>query len=303
MRGYLRNEPLLQRWLFSRRFVYLALTLGVVVVIGVITWWVTAGQYSRVPAVHGMAAATAQAELQNLGFTVKVGPGRHSNLPKGDVVATDPAIGSRAKNGSTVTLLESIGPVMVGVPQVTGVPLSQAQSELRKAGLIPGPVTSAASSTIPAGIVISTSPVAGTSWPKPKPVGITVSAGLPLPNFVGQQFDQAQGTAQSGGYQLQQVADSNSNQPQGTITSQSPAPGTPITQGEVVTVHVSSGPPQVSIPDVQGLNVQQATQVLQQAGFQVQVNQGIGGHVASTSPSGQAPAGSTITINVGFTFP
>ncbi len=303
VRGYLRNEPLLQRWLFSRRFVYLALTLGVVVVIGVITWWVTAGQYSRVPAVHGMAAATAQAELQNLGFTVKVGPGRHSNLPKGDVVATDPAIGSRAKNGSTVTLLESIGPVTVGVPQVTGVPLSQAQSELRKAGLIPGPVTSAASSTIPAGIVISTSPVAGTSWPKPKPVGITVSAGLPLPNFVGQQFDQAQGTAQSGGYQLQQVADSNSNQPQGTITSQSPAPGTPITQGEVVTVHVSSGPPQVSIPDVQGLNVQQATQVLQQAGFQVQVNQGIGGHVASTSPSGQAPAGSTITINVGFTFP
>jgi serine/threonine-protein kinase len=303
MRDYLRNEPLLQRWLFSRRFVYLALTVGVVVVIGVITWWVTAGQYSRVPAVRGMAAATAQAELQNLGFTVQVGPGRHSNLPKGDVVATDPAIGSKAKNGSTVTLLESIGPVMVGVPQVTGVPLSQAQAELRKAGLIPGTVTSAASSTIPAGIVISTSPVAGTAWPKPKPVGITVSAGLPLPNFVGQQFDQAQGTAQSGGYQLQQVADSNSDQPQGTITSQSPAAGTPITQGEVVTVHVSNGPPQVSIPDVSGLPVDQATQILQQAGFQVSVNQGLGGRVSSTSPSGQAPAGSTITLNVGFTFP
>jgi serine/threonine-protein kinase len=145
--------------------------------------------------------------------------------------------------------------------------------------------------------------VVGTSWPKPKPVGITVSAGLPLPNFVGQQFDQAQGTAQSGGYQLQQVADSNSNQPQGTITSQSPAPGTPITQGEVVTVKVSSGPPLVNIPDVSGQSVDQATQILQQAGFQVSVNQGIGNRVQGTSPSGQAPAGSTITLNVGFTFP
>ena len=73
---YLRNEPLLQRWLFSRRFVYLALTVGVVLVIGVIAWWVTAGQFTKVPAVRGMAAATAQAELQNVGFTVKVGQGR-----------------------------------------------------------------------------------------------------------------------------------------------------------------------------------------------------------------------------------
>jgi serine/threonine-protein kinase len=300
---YLRNEPLLQRWLFSRRFVYVALTVGVVVVIGAIVWWVTAGQFTKVPAVRGMAAATAQAELQNVGFTVKVGQGRHSNLPKGDVIATDPAIGSKAKTGSTVTLIESIGPVKISVPQVTGVPLAQARSELRKAGLTPGAVTSAASSTIPAGIVISTTPVAGTSWPKPKPVGITVSAGLPLPNFVGQQFDQAQGTAQSGGYQLQQVADSNSNQPQGTITSQSPAPGTPITQGEVVTVKVSSGPPLVNIPDVSGQTVDQATQILQQAGFQVSVNQGIGNRVQGTDPSGQAPAGSTITLNVGFTFP
>ena len=186
---------------------------------------------------------------------------------------------------------------------MTGVPLAQARTELRKAGLTPGAVTSVASQTIPAGIVISTTPVVGTSWPKPKPVGLTVSAGLPLPNFVGQQFDQAQGTAQSGGYQLQQVADSNSTQPQGTITSQSPAPGTPITQGEVVTVKVSSGPPLVNIPDVSGQSVDQATQILQQAGFQVSVNQGIGNRVQGTSPSGQAPAGSTITLNVGFTFP
>jgi eukaryotic-like serine/threonine-protein kinase len=300
-----RGEPILQRWLFSRRFVYLALAVAVALIIGLIAWWVTDGQYVTVPQLRGMAASTAQAELQNLGFTVKVGPGEHSNsVAQGDVVQTDPAIGASAKRGATVTLIESIGPVMIGVPQVTGLTEAAAEAELRKAGLTPGPVTSAASSTIGLGIVISTNPVAGTSWPQSKPVAITVSAGPPLPNFVGQQFSSAQGQAQSGGYQLQeqQVA---SSQPPGTITAQSPAPGTPVTKGEVVTVQVSNGPPEAGIPDVTGMSVMAATAALQQAGFNVTVNRGLfgGDTVSAYSPTGQAPKGTTITLTVGFDFP
>jgi beta-lactam-binding protein with PASTA domain len=54
-----------------------------------------------------------------------------------------------------------------------------------------------------------------------------------------------------------------------------------------------------------GMNVRQATQELQQAGFQVTVNRGpFGGNtVASESPTGQAPKGSTITLTTGFNFP
>ena len=298
-----RAEPFLQRWLFSRRLVYLLLTLGVVVIVGLIAWWVTDGQYVTVPQVRAMAVGTARAELQNLGFTVKFGPGRHDNaVAKGEVIQTYPAIGSSARRGAVVTITGSTGPVMIIVPQVTGEPQAAAEAALRKAGLTPGMVTTT-SSSIPPGIVVSTTPVAGTSWPQPKPVGIQVSAGPPLPNFVGQPVQAAQGAAQSGGFQLNQVLDTNSGQPQGTITGQSPAAGTPITPGEVVTVQVSSGPPVVPIPSVQGLNVQQATAILQQAGFQVQVSPGVGNRVASTSPSGEAPKGSTVTINVGFLFP
>jgi serine/threonine-protein kinase len=194
---------------------------------------------------------------------------------------------------------------MIAVPQVTGLSQAAAQDALKKAGLTPGGVTTAGSSTIPAGIVISTNPVVGTSWPQPRPVGITVSAGPPLPSFVGQQFAAAQGAAAQGGYQLQQVLDTSSTQPQGTIISQSPLPGTPITKGEVVTVHVSNGPPMVPIPDVTNQPVAQATQILQQAGFQVQVTTGVlgSGTVTSESPTGQAPKGSTITLVVGLTLP
>jgi beta-lactam-binding protein with PASTA domain len=303
------GEPRLQRWLFSRRFVYLSLAVAAALIIGLVAWWVTDGQFVTVPQVTGMAVGTATAELQNLGFTVKAGPGEHSNtVPKGDVAATDPGTGSSAKRGTTVTLIESTGPVMIGVPQVTGLTEAAAEAELRKAGLTPGPVTTAASITIPVGVVISTNPVAGTSWPQRKPVSITVSAGPPLPNFVGQQFSAAQAEAQQGGYQLQQQTVSNSAA-QGTIVGQSPPAGSPITKGEVVTVQVSNGPPEVAIPNVVGMSVQAATQELTQAGFQVNVTQGVfgggGGNatVATESPTGQAPKGSTITLTTGFAFP
>ncbi len=304
-----RGEPTLQRWLFSRRFVYLSLGIAAALIIGLIAWWVTDGQFVTVPQVAGMAVGTARSELQNLGFTVKVGQGVHSNtVAKGDVAATDPGTGTSAKRGTTVTLIESTGPVMISVPQVTGLTEAAAQAELKKAGLTPGSVTTAASDTIPVGVVISTNPVAGTSWPQAKPVGITVSAGPPLPNFVGQQFSTAQAEAQTGGYQLQQQTVSNSAA-QGTIVGQSPAAGSPITKGEVVTVQVSNGPPEVAIPNVVGMSVGAATQELQQAGFQVSVTPGVfgggggGATVASESPTGQAPKGSTITLTTGFNFP
>ena len=304
-RKFRGGEPTLQRWLFSRRFVYLSLGIAAALIIGLIAWWVTDGQFVTVPQVTGMAAGTATAELQNLGFTVKAGPGEHSNtVAKGDVAATEPGIGSSAKRGTTVTIIESTGPIMIGVPQVTGLTEAAAEAELRKAGLTPGPVITAASNTIPVGVVISTNPVAGSSWPQPKPVGITVSAGPPLPNFVGQQFSAAQAEAQSGGYQLQQQTVSSS-QAQGTIISQSPAAGSPITKGEVVTVQVSNGPPEAGIPDVDGLSVRAATEELEEAGFQVNVNRGfLGGNtVASYSPTGEAAKGSTITITTGISFP
>jgi beta-lactam-binding protein with PASTA domain/serine/threonine protein kinase len=299
-----QGEPMLQHLLFSRRFIYLAGALAVVLVIAVATWWLTAGQYATVPQVSGMSASVARTELTNLGFVVKSGPGQHSTtIATGEVIMTKPAIGTRPKQGSTVQLIVSLGPLKFPVPQVTGMQLADAEAALKKAGLTPGSVAHATSTTIATGIVISTNPVAGVSWPQTTPVTITVSSGQPLPSLVGQQLQAAQAMAQQAGYALNPVPDAKSSQPAGTITSQSPAPGTPISPNEVVTVHVSNGPPMVGIPDVQGMNENQAEQELTSAGFNVAVNQVTPGHkVINYSPTGQAPKGSTITLNVGFFF-
>jgi serine/threonine-protein kinase len=157
------------------------------------------------------------------------------------------------------------------------------------------------STTIQSGIVISTTPASGVSWPESRPVSLVVSTGQPVPSFVGQQKAVAEQWAQANSVQLNEVADAKSDQPAGTITQQSVPPGSSFTAHEVITIDYSNGPQMANVPNVDGQQVSQATQALAQAGFQVKVDQvGPLNTVFNYNPSGQAPAGSTITIYVGL---
>jgi beta-lactam-binding protein with PASTA domain/tRNA A-37 threonylcarbamoyl transferase component Bud32 len=299
-RRYRHSEPFLQRWLFSRRiFIILA-----VVVLAGIGWWVIEGQYTSVPNIAGTTLSLARSDLQTAQLKVATGKAQHSDtVPRGQVIATNPAPGTRIRHGSTVTLITSLGPVLVQMPSVTGEPLATAQAALRSAGLsLAQPVSYQTSTTIPAGVVISTNPAAYQSWPKNKPVKLVLSAGPPLPDFAGQQVSAAQAAAAVGGYSINPVQLAKSSAPANTIVRQSPAPGSRITAGMVVIVYFSAGPPMVPVPNVDGLPEQQAIKQLQAAGFQVSVNGGLGNKVTGYNPQGQAPQGSTITINVGFQF-
>jgi beta-lactam-binding protein with PASTA domain len=200
-----------------------------------------------------------------------------------------------------VTLIVSAGPHMITMPQVTGQQLTAAEAALRHAGLTPGTVKQVPSATIPAGIVISTDPGAGTSWPQPKPVKITESTGPPLPSFVGQPKTVAEAWAQANGVSLNEVTAKSSDQPAGNVLKQSLKAGSAFTKGQVITIVISPGPPMVPIPDVTGMKVGKAVRILKNLGFQVTVQ--TGGPfpiVDSESPQGQAPKGSLITLQTGF---
>jgi beta-lactam-binding protein with PASTA domain len=296
------HEPGLQRWLFSRRLIYVLAGVLAALVIGLVVWWQTAGRYVTVPSVRGLAAATARLEVRNEGLTAKMGAPQFSNqLAKGKVISTSPAIGSRVSKGGTVTLIVSAGPHLISVPQVTGSGLADAEAALRHAGLVPGKVVNQASTTIAAGIVISTTPAAGVSWPQSRPVSLVVSSGQPVPNFVGQQKAVAEQWTAANSVSLNEVADQKSTQPAGTVIQQSVAPGSSFTPGQVITITFSNGPQMADVPNVDGQPVTEAEQALNQAGFQVKVVMvGPLNKVFHYSPTGQAPAGSTITLYVGF---
>jgi serine/threonine-protein kinase len=296
------REPGLQRWLFSRRLYYVLGGLALVLLIGLLVWWQSAGKYTTVPRVGGLAVSTARLEVRNQGLTVKMGKTQFSaRVAKGSVIGTQPAVGSRVSKGGTVLLIVSAGPHMIPVPQVTGNPLATAQAALRHAGLIPGKVVEQTSTTIQSGIVISTTPAAGVSWPESRPVSLVVSTGQPVPNFVGQDKAVAEQWAQANSVELNEVADAKSTQPAGMVTQQSVAPGSAFTPHQVISIDFSNGPQMADVPNVDGQQVSQAEQALTQAGFQVKVDQvGPLDTVFNYSPTGQAPQGSTITIYVGL---
>jgi serine/threonine-protein kinase len=190
---------------------------------------------------------------------------------------------------------------MITIPPVTGHSLAAAVALLRQAGLTVSSAPQNIGATgVATGTVAGTTPAAGTSWPANKTVLVQVVAGPPVPNLVGQSVGNIQGWAQQNGVNLVQQQTANS-QPAGIIVAQSPGAGGVLTQGETITVKVSSGPPTVSVPNIQGQNINQATQALQGAGFQVSAHRiGFGNKVVLYSPTGTAQQGSTINVYYGL---
>jgi eukaryotic-like serine/threonine-protein kinase len=298
------REPFRQRWLFSSRLVYVLAAALVLIGLGGGGWYLTSGRYTSVPSVGKLTATAATQTLHAAGFQVQAGPHMiDDNVPKGEVISTSPS--GRALPGATIVLTISQGPRMITVPQIpAGDNVAQATAVLRKAGLTVASATEpvGGQSYSQIGQVAGSTPAAGTSWPENKPVSVNVIEGLALPNLVGQNIDAVQQWAGSNQITLQPTT-VQSNQQQGTIVSQSPAPQTPVKQGATVSVSVSAGPPEVSIPDVQGMSCSDAQQALQQAGFtNVNVQQGWfqKNNAEGTNPSGQAPTDTQITLQCGF---
>ena len=60
-----------------------------------------------------------------------------------------------------------------------------------------------------------------------------------------------------------------SDKPSGTVTAQDPSAGTSLVEGATVRINYSTGPKQVAVPPVVGLDYSTALQQLQAAGFAV----------------------------------
>ena len=293
------REPFLGRWLFGPRLLIVVLVVALGLGLGLGGWWLTSGRFTHVPAVSGVSVSQATAVLTADGFAVRAGQRQvHSNtVAKGMVVGTSPA--GRVSKGSAVTILVSSGPFTSVVPQVQGEKQNDAQAALQRAHL-PFTITKVGSNQ-PVGTATGTSPPAGTTWPQTKTVTIMIAAGPPLPNFTGMDIGAAQQLASQYKVNLQQEPDAGSQQPQGVITGQQPAAGATFQPGQSVVVRVSTGPQLVNVPDPIGMSVTDATQLLENAGFQVKVNRFVFcNKVFDYSPVGQAPRGSTITLDVGF---
>jgi serine/threonine-protein kinase len=289
-------------WLVAVGFVVAA------VVAGFFVWHELAGSTPQVTVNRYVGLPQAQAEQQittaHLVPVTKKGPS--PSVPQGKVFNQDPTAGSKVDKGGPVTIFVSTGPPKVKVPTVKGQQWAQAQQALVNAHLKP------VEHVVPGntkGQVTATDPPAGQSVPKGSTVRVNVMSGPELgtvPNVVGDTVQQATSALQVAGFNYHLTYVKN-DAPQGQVIHQNPAPSSSEPKGKTVTLEVSNGPPQVSVPSVVGETAQQAVGDLESQGFQVNqqfvsvADPSEDGIVQAQNPNGGTTAtqGTTVTIEIG----
>ncbi len=124
-----------------------------------------------------------------------------------------------------------------------------------------------------------------------------------LPDFVGEQIEEARLLAKDSNVNLQEVPTA-SEEPAGRVLRQEPEPGVSVQPGLTVRLFVSTGVPLIPVPDVVGKNIDDAKKLLEEAGFKTTV---VGtapgdrdGLVTAQDPPGGTPAakGSTVGLTI-----
>jgi beta-lactam-binding protein with PASTA domain/predicted Ser/Thr protein kinase len=230
----------------------------------------------------------------------------NEKTPAGRVFRQRPSAGVRIPKGSRVSIWVSTGKPKVAVPDgLVNEQVTQATQQLHAANLkwriveVPGPTK---------GQVTAASPKSGTEVVVGSSVTLNVMKGpspVNIPDVVGEQLDTATSQLHAAGFQVNTNV-VPSSQPANQVVSQNPTGTAP--KGSTVTINVSKGPPQATVPPVTGETSEQATQTLQNAGFKVTQTSTATTDptqddvVQSQSPDANSTAtkGSTVTITVGL---
>ena len=160
---------------------------------------------------------------------------------------------------------------LVSVPDVVGLSSQSAIRELRASGFVVSQVFEA-SETVEGNEVISQFPAALAEVEQGDEIEITVSSGavpVAVPGVVGQNANDAARFLQDRGFASELRVESGSTAPAGQVLRQDPSAGSEVAPDSTVVLYVAEGVQAVEVPDVKGMTLLQATQILVQAGLEV----------------------------------
>ncbi len=264
-----------------------------------------------VPFVVSMREDLAVQKLNGMGLGAAVHRQPNLTTKVGQVFQQGTVAGARVIKGTQIDIYVSLGAPKVHVPDVMGKSNNDAIAAITDAKLKFKVLQ--VFSKEDAGTVVAQEPRGGRIVNQGSIVHINVSRGLqPLqvPDVRGQLFDNAAGQLQGAGFAVAR-RDVESVQPKDTVIDQDPRGGASLSRGGTVTLFVSKGPKQTTVPDVTSQDQDSATQVLEQSGFSVDVQEedvtdpNQDGIVLSQDPIGgtRAKPGTTVTIFVGRLVP
>ncbi len=260
-----------------------------------------------VPLVVGSVERLARDKLVAAGLKVRIRRLPNATVEVGRVFDQSRPAGERTEKGNLVVIEVSSGKPKVSVPNVVGKQSTDAAAALAERGLKAN--VHYVHSEKDSGIVTGQFPKVGTRLLKGERVRINVSQGpkpVGVPPVVGSPFESAAGALQGTGFAVAR-RDVESNDPKGIVVQMDPPANSLIAPGSTVTLFVSKGPTESSVPDVTSFSRADAIATLRNSGFKVVVDVSdtsdstLDGVVMTQTPGPgeSAKPGATVTITVG----
>ena len=289
----------------------LAIALLAIIVFAV--RFIGGGSDAALPSVVNMSIDAAQEQLAALGLTVVPNELPKDGVAPGLVYDQSPPAGATFQTGDSVTLTFAPRTGTIMVPPIQGLLYEAAVSEAAAVGLTIEIVEERVDPTTPAGQIISQDPAATVMLPAGTAIRVVVSKGGPevaIPNVEGQTSEAAQQVLVGAPFlfNITLAEEPSSTIAKGRVIRTDPAIGTTVASGSNVTLIVSGGGNQSTVPDVAGQSEADAKSVLNTAGLVWEVryqnvpagdeNDGL---VISQSlqPDTQVNPGSKVTLIVG----
>ena len=278
------------------RFTLPALLMSIGVVIGTV-WTLTqvfdglpvdggAPTLIEIPDLTGSDQAQALEDLQNLGFKVGIENAANSSVPSGSVIQTQPQSNTIVNPDSLVTIIVSVGPEAFPIPYVLDIETDRAIYVVEESGFALGQLLEVNDDNIPRGFIISQNPVAGTKMSPGSTVDLVVSKGpslIKISDLSRKSPEDAIQILETLGFEYELIEEYSEDVEIGLVSGTLPEVGEIVAPDQVIQVIVSLGI-KIEVPEVEGLNYEDAIKVLEELNLVVTVNGETNGIVRKQIP-------------------
>ena len=278
------------------RFTLPALLMSIGVVIGTV-WTLTqvfdglpvdggAPTLIEIPDLTGSDQAQALEDLQNLGFKVGIENAADSSVPSGSVIQTQPQSNTIVNPDSLVTIIVSVGPEAFPIPYVLDIETDRAIYVVEESGFALGQLLEVNDDNIPRGFIISQNPVAGTKMSPGSTVDLVVSKGpslIKISDLSRKSPEDAIQILETLGFEYELIEEFSEDVEIGLVSGTLPEVGEIVAPDQVIQVIVSLGI-KIEVPEVEGLNYEDAIKVLEELNLVVTVNGETNGIVRKQIP-------------------
>jgi serine/threonine protein kinase/beta-lactam-binding protein with PASTA domain len=251
------------------------LVLAALVAAGFVLFQRTRTSSHDVSSLVGLPRAEALNRIAEFDWKTDIQHQRTDAQPFDYVYDQNPTAG-KLKEGGTLVLYVSDGPILHALPDISQQDQATAQGTLATMGLALNVAAQQYDEAVPAGSILAWS-VGGT----PNPVGQQVPTGTgidvvvsqgpaprTIPDLVNHSFDETNAALTGAQLQVQQLEPQfNDTVAAGNVIALNPGPGTQVPRDAVVQVVVSKGSETVPLPDLKGQTVAQAKATLESLGL------------------------------------